>query len=103
MTEESIDKIQKRGRPKKYNFADTSISKEEYNRKWYESHKDQISKKYEGRKDEIKQKYNDNNEHRQKSKELQSKYRESYRILKMLYENGNIPDDVIEKTKKIFE
>lgn len=94
----------RRGRPKKYNFLDEPISKEEYNKKWYEAHRQQATEKYKEQKEDIKQKYNDNKEDfKQKSKELQTKYRDSYRLLKILYERGGLPDDIFEQIKKIID
>ena len=81
------------GRPKKYNFLDNPITKEEYNKKWYEANREKSIERYKENKEEMKQ----------KSKDIQKKYRDSFRLLKIIYERGIIPNDIIEDIKKIFD
>lgn len=92
--EENPKKI---GRPRKYEFA--GLSKEEYDKKWYEKNKEKILEKcnenYEKNKEKIKS----------KSKILQSKYREGYHLLIMLYNNNeiNTSKENLVKIKNILE
>jgi hypothetical protein len=86
----------KRGRPKKYDFA--GLSKEDYDKKWYEINKEKLQEKF-------KQNYIENkDEMKEKSKEHQNKYRDSYKLLIDLYNNNeiNTSNDKIEKIKKII-
>ena len=92
------------GRPKKYDFLDVSITKEEYNKKWYEANREKSLERYKDNKEEMKKKYRDNKEEmKKKSKDIQKKYRDSFRILKILYERHIVPSDIIEDVKKIFD
>jgi alpha-galactosidase/6-phospho-beta-glucosidase family protein len=92
------------GRPKKYDFLDNPITKEEYNKKWYEANREKSIERYKENKDEMKKKYKENKEEmKKKSKDIQKKYRDSFRLLKIIYERYIIPNDIIEDVKKIFD
>ena len=76
-----IISLSKKEKKQKYDFA--GLSREEYDKKRYELNKDKISQKYKEHKDEVKLKYEENKDYlKLKSKILQTKYRNSYHLLK---------------------
>ena len=98
MNTETDRNIQSQFRIKKYDFAGKGLTKKEYHKKWYDANKEKI-------KDELRQTYTEHKDHlKEKSKTLQQKYRESYRLLKLLYESEfTLSDELIEKIKKNIE
>lgn len=89
---ESDNIVKKRGRPRK---NDVTMTRKEYDQQRYQQQKNIRSEEYQKEREE-KRAY---------SKELQSKYRESYRILKQLCENGKImttPEE-LENIKKLID
>ena len=97
-TDNADGNSQSQFRIKKYDFAGKGLSKKEYHKKWYDANKEKL-------KDELKHSYTENKDQlKEKSKTLQQKYRESHRILKVLYDSQfKLSDDLIEKIKKIIE
>ena len=97
--------LSKKGKKQKYDFA--GLSREEYDKKRYELNKDKISQKYKEHKDEVKLKYEENKEYlKLKSKTLQTKYRNSYHLLKKICnENLVLPlsVDIIQEIKNIID
>jgi hypothetical protein len=105
---DNINKIENqpktRGRPKKYDFDITN--RKEYDQKRYEVNRYQLKDKYNQSKEIIKQNYVKNkDELKEKSKELQTKYRDGYKMLISLFNDNeiNTSDEKLEKIKKILE
>jgi hypothetical protein len=121
MSVEEQQQTLKRGRPKKIKTQEEidaeKQKKREIKQKWYQEHKNDIQqqhkKYYDEHKDELSQKhksyYQEYKEHKhteinQKSKVLQSKYREGYRILcKLIEDNAILPSYLnLEEIKKFI-
>jgi hypothetical protein len=82
----------KRGRPKKYDFA--GLSKEDYDKKYYEVNKDKFTLINNNRKEENKERYKNNkNAIKEQTTKNQKKYRDSYKILFSLYNKNQIQTD----------
>ena len=93
---ENTPQKQSRGRPKKYDI-DTS-NRKEYDQKRYELNKDKL-------KEVFKEKYIKNKDKlKEHSKNLQTKYREGYRILNELFDKNQIitSQETLEKIKLLF-
>jgi hypothetical protein len=103
----------KRGRPKKYNFQYSNRT--EYDQKRYQENQEQmklkIKENYIKNKDIIIQKqllkYSENKQElKEKSKKLQSKYRQGYKLLLLLYNNDhlhNIDNNILDQIKNILD
>jgi hypothetical protein len=89
-----------RGRPRKCENRKEYLK--EYYKKRYQENKKEYKEKYEENKYDIKLKYEENkDDYIAKAKEVGDKYRNAYRLMKMLYTKDDIPSIYKEEIRKV--